>query len=261
MNNNIYNIILTRSDERSKSLKSKLETLDYNVISLPCLEVELLAKNETEKINLSEFQIIIFVSVNAVRGFFNNYVIGSLNDFIQVMAIGSATAQALRDYQVKNVTHPSSEFEQQSEYFVNLPELQNIYGKNILIVRGDKSREYIPNVLAQQGAKITEMIVYTVTAPKFLKNDLLLQLRFLLEQRHNFTHRIDSTAILITSVSTLQNLVDNLNLELLDILQGCHLIVVSSRIAAVAKQLGFYNIINSNTMNEDCIIKLINDIK
>lgn len=260
INNHIQNIILTRPCERADSLRSKLEQFNYRVISLPCYEVKFLMKREIQDLDLTKYQIVIFVSVNAVKGFFNNYKYSDFPATAKIMAIGSATAQELDNYKIKHVIFPRSEFEQKSEYFINLPELQDVKDKDILIVRGDTSREYILSELVNRGANIQELIVYEVAEPKSLKQDSLIKLNFLLEQNKESCSISKHTVLVITSVSILHNLVNNLSQQLLKVIRECHLIVVSSRIVTVAQQLGFVNILNSNTMQEDSIIKLINNI-
>lgn len=268
MVNTINTILLTRPKDRGSSIKLKLEALNYDVVDLPCLDIRNLNKRELSEYNNcsgifpADFAILIFVSVNAVRGFFKLYSDIAAIKNIKIMAIGSATAQALINYGFNSVIFPQVNIEQTSEYFVNLPELLQIKNKNILLIRGDTSREYISTVIKQREANLTELIVYKTSCPDNLEKNINIKLSAIYDL---VAAKDKKLLILITSNSILENFYNNLNTQinkkLLNVVLNAQLLVASERIAFLARQRGFSNIIVSNTMNEDSIIDIIKDIQ
>lgn len=254
-------VLITRPKNSAEYLKNKLEGLDYTVVDIPCLTIEGFTHQAFEQYNrisidtarqcIENSEFIIFVSINAVKAFFD-LLQYKINNKTKVLAIGSKTAKYLEDYNYTNIIYPESEFEQNSEDFVNLPVLRDINKANIILVRGDKSREYIAESLQARKANLTEFVVYKTTAPKNLAQDLATKLQTI----DNFEDLI----ITITSVSILDNFY--FNLKCINRIKKASLLVASDRIAKVAVGYGFNKnkIYVSNTMNEDSIIDIINNI-
>jgi uroporphyrinogen-III synthase len=264
----INSVVLTRPQDRGNNLKELLLDRGYQVVQLPCLAIRNLtvdeAANNNYKFNslmLSDIAIYIFVSVNAVHGFFKLYPEQAITlnatdtTDIKVMAIGSETAKTLMHYGVRKVSYPKEYSQQISEYFVDLPELVNIKDQKIMLIKGDAGRDYIADTIKQRQGILHELIVYKTSCPDDLARDISIKL-----------DRVNSKEllILITSNSILKNFYNNLNTtankSILHSMLNATLLVVSERIADLAKQYGFCNIIVSNTMNEDSIVDIIADI-
>lgn len=288
-------VILTRPEGRADNLKKQLAGCSHNIIELPCLEIANVSKSDDLKqlnqdyklldiYRLLKFDCIIFVSVNAVISFFNvledrKYFANNYHGVI--LAIGSKTACSLKEHKFKNIKYPTSEYDQNSEAFVSLPELQEVKNKNVLIVRGDTGREYISTYLQNNGAKLSEIVVYKTQYPNDLDSNIKSKLGDLisvegmaLDINDKDMNKLsypsakyrgaDNIIILITSKKILENfhsaLVNNLNKDILNAILKSNLVIVSERIAQAARTMGFSNIFVSNTMNEDSIADIINRI-
>ena len=68
-------------------------------------------------------------------------------------AIGRTTALALHTVSGQHIRYPLDR--EISEVLLQLPELQNIAGKNALILRGNGGRELLGATLAERGARVT----------------------------------------------------------------------------------------------------------
>ena len=77
-------IIITRPKEDSLQLLEKIKKLGHTTTHLPVIKIE---KLETKKINLSNYQAVIFTSSNAIR-FMN---IEKFNSKIKCFCVGKAT--------------------------------------------------------------------------------------------------------------------------------------------------------------------------
>jgi uroporphyrinogen-III synthase len=68
-------------------------------------------------------------------------------------AIGRTTALALHTVSGQHIRYPLDR--EISEVLLQLPELQNIAGKNALILRGNGGRELLGATLTERGARVT----------------------------------------------------------------------------------------------------------
>jgi len=238
---------------RSAGLANKLTHLGYKVLEVPCIGIENCQTITHPDIRLatdfSKYSIIIFVSVNAVVSFFNLFGENTLQNAksTKIFAIGQSTASSLSSYGVQDVIYPLSEYDQNSEGFLSLPELADTGKDNILLIRGDTGRDFITNYLRIRATSFTELITYKTVLVDFdlswaggLKNKLI---------------------IVITSVKILENFYDKihsmLSKNIINTILDSHLLVISKRIYDQAKILGFKNITVSNSMSDDAIIRAL----
>lgn len=158
----------------------------------------------------SQFSKVIFVSPRAVEF---SQAWQSAFTAAHLYAIGPSTAEGLRAAGLK-VSLPEI---YSSEGVLALPEFQAIRGESILIVRGEGGRALLAEALEQRGAIVEYFEVYRRA---FLP----------------LAPKISGDAIWITSEMVLRHLAVHLPRQ--EIL----LLLASSRLAAVAKDLGFERI-------------------
>lgn len=228
------------------------------MLDIPCIGIQNLQTIEHPNItlatNFNKYSLIIFVSVNAVVSFFNLFGADVLENIsaTKVLAIGSTTAQSLESYVMQKVIYPPSEYEQNSEGFLNLPALADTTKDHILLVRGDTSRDYIATDLASRSASFSELMTYQTVALDF---DL------------SWTKNLpDNLIIIITSMKILENFYDkitnsSLSKNIIAAILKSQLLVISKRIYDQADKLGFKNINLSNSMSDDAIIGIIDRIE
>jgi uroporphyrinogen-III synthase len=113
----------------------------------------------------------------------------------KVAAVGKKTAQALVNNGINATLVPSDTFN--SEALLALPELQQVSGQKISIIRGEGGRELLKDALSQRGAEVAYVDVYRRSCPRL---SLLPLVKFLDEQT--------LAIILLTSEESLFNLFD-----------------------------------------------------
>ena len=244
-------IILTRPEGRSDSLIAKLAENNFTAINIPCLEIKYVQPSFSF---LSSYSKLIFVSVNAVEGFFKYYqpLVKELNKR-SVFAIGASTADKLKSYGVDHVIYPSESNQENSEDFVELSQLQDIAQDHIVLVRGDTSREFIAASLSKKCASFTEVIVYNTHCPQgLITRDSI--------KANNNSDNISNYIVLLTSGNILDNFYKKLSDDLKPVMLDAKIIVPSSRVATKAKDIGFKNIYCANSMNEQIILDMIKTI-
>lgn len=262
-------VIITRPRDRASGLIQALGE-DYHVVCLPCLEVVFFNPLDFAKNNLREnlirlqqlkFSLVIFVSVNAVEGLFKSTVMTSdLIEYlkqIKVYAIGNVTAKKLEEYGIKNVIFPNSGYQENSESFLSLlienEGISALNNHNAVLIRGEVSREYLSGHLSKLVASWSEVISYQTTCPEGLITQEMIDQGVTTEDYRNQFKII----ILVTSVKILENFYSKLSKNIINDILTAELIVISSRIADYAKQLGFSKINCTNCMNDQVIMDMI----
>ena len=116
---------------------------------------------------------VVFTSVNAVEGFFG-LAPGVPPDGLppKALAVGRATAEALRARRVDGVRTPAGRFD--SEGLLACPELDadRVHGRLVAIVKGEGGRGLLARELRRRGAEVIEADVYRRQAPERLAERL-----------------------------------------------------------------------------------------
>lgn len=160
-----------------------------------------------------------------------------------LIAVGASTAQLLRAAGCK-VSVPDGD--PRSEGVLALPELQQVGGRCIVILRGDSGRDTLHEILAARGAQVHYGDLYRrveVTTHRHDIRDLLLQ------------GRLDVVAV--HSVAILHSLVSQLDGVGLDRLRRLPVLVPSSRVGAAARAQGVETVIEAaSALPEDMVAAL-----
>ena len=128
--------------------------------------VEDMAPIERLRERLSDVAVVVFTSVNAVEGFFDLAPDVSPDGLPPVaLAVGRATAEALRARRVDGVRTPAGRFD--SEGLLACPELdaERVHGRLVAIVKGEGGRGLLARELRRRGAEVIETDVYRRQAP------------------------------------------------------------------------------------------------
>ncbi|MHC4455775.1 MAG: uroporphyrinogen-III C-methyltransferase [Planctomycetota bacterium] len=165
------NIVITRDRRGNADLAAKVIQKGANPIQFSAIKIKPLTQtNRFLQIftKLSDFQWIIFTSVNSVSLFFD--VLEDLGKDARVFAsakiavIGSETSRRLSQLGIKPDFTPtvftSTELGKQLIRFTNLQ------GKNILLLRSKLATNELSQLLEQAGAKVTNQPVYTTVTEK-----------------------------------------------------------------------------------------------
>lgn len=160
-------------------------------------------------------------------------------------AIGRTTALALHTASSRNVRYPSDR--EISEVLLQLPELQNIAGKRAVILRGNGGRELLGDTLASRGADVEFFECYQRCEKSYDGA----------EQAMRWQSR-GVTDIVITSGEMLQQLFALIPAWYRDNwLLRCRLIVVSERLAHLARELGWQDIKVADNADNDALLRAL----
>ena len=150
-------ILVTRPRAQSYQLAELIGRAGGEAVLFPVIEIMPIARSEWQPANLEEADWLIFVSRNAVDSFISQCS-GSLPEQLRLAAVGDGTAAAMRDRGLE--VHCQPETSTGSEGLLAMPEMQDMAGKHILIVRGIGGRELLADTLKARGATIDYIEVY-----------------------------------------------------------------------------------------------------
>lgn len=232
-------VLVTRPTPQQEELVAAIQAAHGQVLHLPLIEIRALdSQNEPTALinlirNLNQFDILIFVSSNAVRHgvhwirkYWPRFPQG-----IELVAIGPGTARELTVALDQKVLH--AEAGSTSEDLLQLPVFTDVNGKRVGIVRGRGGRELLAQTLRDQDAIVEYMEVYTRQPVAYATEDFIRQL-----QRHQVN------VLTVSSGESLQYLAELLgdNKGQMSLLP---LLVPSQRVAEQAGSQGFAQIINT----------------
>jgi uroporphyrinogen III methyltransferase/synthase len=192
-------IVVTRTRSQAGVLSEQLRALGADVIELPTIRIEPPSdlRSFAELVQDAHgYDWIVFTSPNGVTAFFDLFYklyddareIGG----VRIAAIGSATAQRIRDFHLKVDLQPE-EFVAESivREFRQQGGVENL---RILLARAEKARDLLPKELSALGAIVDEGFAYR-TVPE--TRDVTGARRRLLEE--------GADLITFTSSSTVEN--------------------------------------------------------
>lgn len=221
-------ILITRPSHQANELTTQIQNRGGLVIHFPTLEI-IKIKN-IKKINLrlkklNQYHFVIFISPNSV--FKTAQSIHTIWPHwpydTKTIATGLGTVSALKKHHLPSHFHPEKNYT--GIGIINLPVLQTLKGKKILIIKGKDGRLNLAKNLKTRGADVDNLVVYKRQLPNVKKQDIPNQ------------ENVD--AIICTSGTGLKNLVALLHPHWQDNLFKKQILVISPRLAVIAKKLGF----------------------
>ncbi len=173
-------IVVTRTREQASELVVALEgygaeCLEYATIQMDPVDSYAILDEELER--LHEYHWILFSSINAVQYFFERLYAKGLDardlKGPDVAAVGRATADFLLHYGIVADLIPAVyTAEGLAESLLDF----GVEGRNILIPRAAKAREFLPETLRGAGAQVTVAPVYQNVPPTGYKDGLRAEL-------------------------------------------------------------------------------------
>ena len=156
-------ILVTRPKHQAAAFQKMLEMAGATVSLFPTLDITPLPI-EKQLLDNQTFDIFIFTSPNAVN-FSLAFLKQSNIDFksISIGAIGKKTAETLKENGINTDLLPKHTFN--SEALLELPALQLITHKKILIIKGEGGRSLLSQQLQKRGAKTIELNGYRRSCP------------------------------------------------------------------------------------------------
>lgn len=194
---------------------------------------------------LDSFDLAVFVSPNAVSKALT--VICRQRAWppqLPVAVMGQASEREVARFGIANVIAPRHRHD--SEALLALPELQNMAGKRVVILRGDGGRELLGETLAARGAQVELVACYRRGKPD-LDASPLLQLWA--------GRQLD--AITVTSSEGLRNLFDMVGSPGQAALQNTPLFAPHPRIVEQARALGLQCVVTTAPGDEGLLAGMI----
>ena len=236
-------IVVTRPRDQAVQLAQRIEQAGGTPLLFPLLDIT--AVQDTKMLNeqiarLSQFNLAIFISPNAV-----NYGITALGgasqlpDALKIATVGQGSAKALRESGVANVIAPTERFD--SEGLLALPALQNVAGWRVMIFRGDGGRELLGDTLKERGAVVEYATCYQRSKPQQDAGSLLAAL---------------PDVITVTSSEALGHLWQMLDNNAQAILRATPLFVPHARIADLARQQGWQQVLLAGAGDDGMVAAL-----
>lgn len=218
-------ILITRPAHQARSLCEQIEKIGGQTILLPTIEIidppnQKVILKAMQKLN--EFDIAIFTSANAVNKIASFW---PTQNKLTIFAVGPSTAAMLLQHKIKVNYVPKNNFS--SEGLLELSELNQIKNKKIALFTGAGGRTLLLDTLQHRGAMVTKIETYQRQCPT---SEAMKKLPI------NWQNKI--TLVISTSSENLQNLFNLFGENYRSWLQHIPLLVISPRMADIAKNLG-----------------------
>jgi uroporphyrinogen-III synthase len=243
-------ILVTRPRHQADQLCKMISDLNGEAVLFPVIDIKAVLDSENLSdrfANINEYDLIIFVSRNAVNVVFDHYLSSSdVSNQQQWLAIGSATGSALSEKGLNNVLTSDHA---DSESLLELPELdsESINNKKVLIVRGVGGRELLAENLTKRGALVEYAEVYQRCLPEYE-----------IQQCHEIWQNKHLDAVIVSSNEGLENLLKLTQQQDREQLLKIPLVVMSERNATFAKQKGFISEVKTvKTKNDEGLLSAL----
>jgi len=201
----------------------------------PAIEIERLPERPLPR--LEEIDLVVFVSPTAVDCAFERI----RHAGIALAAVGSGTRRALQALGARHVLAPEDGAD--SEALLAIPELHDVAGKRILIVRGEGGRELLAETLVARGARTEYLECYRRSLPHGDMAPLIAA-----------WDRGEVDAVTVSSSASLDNLITLLGVPRL---AAKPVFVNHARIAERGREAGISELIVAGSGDEETLEALV----
>ena len=234
-------VVLTRPQADSERLSEALQNEGFQTRVMPIITIEAIPTAEQAPApSVSDDALCIFISANAVR--FGLPQLGSAlarDSDLTVIAVGNKTRDTLAAVGIQAQVPVRAD----SEGLLAMPALSAPDSRDVVIVKGEGGRELLASELTGRGARVTEWACYRRCWPEVDVSGL-----------------IEISAGLIFQASS-GEMVSRLS-ELLagggqaDLFQSS-IIVPSDRVARLATEIGWGQVIRAEDASDDAFIRAL----
>lgn len=227
-------VVLTRPQGENESLA---ELIDAEVLIRPLINLSAIPVDDHIKkiaLGLDHYDKIIFVSKPAVR-----FGMEILDRYwpqwpaaLGWLAVGPGTAAELDRYGIK-ASYPE---QPGSEGLLELPELGDVRGEKVLIVRGRTGREMLGDALKKSGADVAYLEIYARTEIKY----------------DDWAEHLSGDATQVV-VLTSGEIAEHFVRQAGEVAGRCIAIVPSARVAELADASSFRKVINAGGASDQAL--------
>jgi Uroporphyrinogen-III synthase len=210
-------IIITRPKEDSFHLIEKLIKLGHTVTHLPVIKIE---KLKTKKINLSNYQAVIFTSVNAIR-FMN---IEKFNSKIKCFCVGKTTEFFAKQAGFINTYSSEGTVNSLIELVIRTLDSKS---EKLLYLSSEFISKDLDQDLISAGYPVERISNYTSKPIEEIDKNIL-----------DFLKKKSPDAIFVYSSKSAKNLFNLINkYSLLNVVTQSNLMCISEKVLSVLKQI------------------------
>ncbi|HEX9398142.1 MAG TPA: uroporphyrinogen-III synthase [Burkholderiales bacterium] len=231
-------VVVTRPSALAAGLAARIEAAGGRAIRFPAIKIEDLPRPAALK-RTASYDLAIFISPTAV-----DKAVGDGRRWPRVAAVGAGTRQALEARGVSPVIAPQGEAD--SEALLALPELRQVAGQRVLIVRGEGGRALLGETLTKRGARVEYAECYRRTRPRADPTPLLSS------WAGGAVH-----AVTVNSGEALENFAALLGEAGAARLRSTPLFVPHARITAQAERLGVRQTVVAGPTDEEMLRRLV----
>lgn len=160
-------IVITRPKEQAAHLAELIHQAGGEAVIFPTIEIQDPADIKTldARIDrLDAYDLAIFISPTAViRAMDRISLRRNLPSNLKIAAIGQGSGRELKRRGVRDILAPTVRFD--SAALLDLPDMQQMNGKHIVIFRGEGGREVLAETLRQRGALVDYAECYRRVCP------------------------------------------------------------------------------------------------
>ena len=160
-------IVVTRPAGQADALVASITSAGGTAVRFPVLAIQ--ACSDTRHLTaiadrLGTFDLAVFVSPNAVK-----HALSCLLERhawpagLLAATVGKASERELARFGITKVIAPLTRFD--SEALLELPELQEMAGKRVVVLRGDGGRELLGDTINKRGAVVEYVTCYQRAKP------------------------------------------------------------------------------------------------
>ncbi len=243
-------VLVTRPAAQAGGLIRAVENQGGIAIACPMVAIEPLPEKPTSKqkiINFDQYDGVIVVSRNAAQmalDWLDQYW-PQLPAHQQWFVVGEGTANCLRNAGIEPLV-PTSGFN--SEALLEFEQLQQLEQQRFLIFKGEGGRELLTQQLENRGAVVDWLELYRRVTVNYTDTQL----------SGLFSH--GGPDALVATSSGILTAMDSQLADALPMRLELPLVVVSQRIAEIAKQLGYRHVFTSPSPADDSIVATLNVI-
>jgi uroporphyrinogen-III synthase len=161
-------ILNTRPIHQQEELSLRLSSRGATVVSLASIEIaeaELSEFLDNLEIHIPSYDILLFVSRNAVSGFLRFLGDITLPANQKIGVIGEGTFRSVKSADALCNQPIIEAYPYNSEGLLAADALQSVYNQKVLIVRGQEGRNLLGDELLRRGARVNYCEVYQRRAP------------------------------------------------------------------------------------------------
>lgn len=248
-------VVITRPLAQAEPLAQQVAACGREAVVFPLLEILPIADTTQASAVLAkadDYAIVAFVSPNAIDAAFSYMTDWPSHVALAVVGEGSKAALARHGLTPANATifSPVDPHRTDSQTLLDVLDIESLRGKKVLIVRGETGRELLADALREKGVEVEQLAAYRRVAPVLDDARRAVLLRVLEAPADWVITSSEALRILLQMVREVAGDAGVVKM------QQQNLVVPHIRIAETAHALGFVNVTQTGSGDEQVLAAL-----